>query len=236
MTIPALAGINGDVLLSTSPSTALGSSEACTDSGNHKNYFTATHQAWDETQTFTVQCSPDGSTSWATAAANTYDMYWPVGEIIFHATRTVGTNDHVRVSAGHYFTLTSLVGAHAWKASAKAATKDCTPFQATRSFATYTTTIKSASFSVDCYSQDARILNEMNTGVGSINISGGIVVCKLFWDKTNGKSWWFYAIPNGIDTTVAASDINKQTVKMQVDGPLYEILSNTLSVTNVKRL
>jgi hypothetical protein len=231
--LSAYAGISGDVLFSTSPSTALGSPEAATDTGNHINYFAATHQAWDETQTLTVQCSPDGSTGWATVTD--YEFYWPVGEIVFNTARVVGTNNHVHISAGHYFALTSLSGAHAWKSSAKAATKDVTPFQASGNFAQYAATIKSLTFSVDCFSQDARILNEMITGDGATNISGGIVVCQLYWDKAGGKRWQFYAIPTGVDTTVASNDIDKQSIKMTADGPVYEVLSDTFSTTTVKR-
>lgn len=230
----AFAGVNGDVWISTSPSTALGSPEACTDSGDHTKYFTSTHQAWDDTQTFTVQCSPDGSTAWS--AVTDYEMFWPVGEIVFDTARVVGTNDHVRIDAGHYFTLTALSGAHAWKSSAKAATKDVTPFQAPGAWAIYAPTINSATFSVDCFSQDARILNEMVTGVGSINISGGIVVCRLYFNATTGDRWQFYAIPNGVSTTVAANDVDKQAVQFQVSGPLYHISSNTLNPTTVKQL
>lgn len=235
----AIAGINGDVWLSTSPPTALGSPESCTDTGDHIHYFsTSAHQAWDQTQTFTVQCSPNGSTGWATVTD--YVMYWPVGEIVFNTARGVGTNNFVRISAGSYFTLTALDGAHAWKASAKATVKDCTPFQASGNFATYTTTIKSMTFSVEVFNQDARILNEMLTniggGLGSINISGGVIVCQLWWDETNGKRYQFYGLPTGVDTNVAASDIDKQTVNMVADGPVYEVLSNTFNTTNVVQM
>jgi hypothetical protein len=231
--VSALAGINGDVWLSTSPSTALGSPESATDSGDHIHYFTATHQAWDSTQTLTVQCSPDGSTGWA--AVTDYSFYWPVGEIVFNTARSVGTNDHVRVSAGHYFSLSALSGAHAWKMQAKAMTKDVTPFQSSGHWQQNLATIKSMTFSVDCFSQDARILNEMVTGDGSINISGGVIVCQLWWDEANGKRWQFFGLPTGVDTNVAANDVDKQTVSMTADGPLYEVLSNTFNTTNVKR-
>jgi hypothetical protein len=91
-------------------------------------------------------------------------------------------------------------------------------------------------FSVDCYSQDARILNELIVGVGKINTSGGIVVCQLWWNVAGGKRYQFFALPTGIDTTVAANDIDKQSVKMSADGPIYEVLSNTFSATNVKQM
>lgn len=228
----SVAGVNGDVELSTSPSTALGSPESCTDLGDHIHYIASVHQAWDPTQTFTVQ-DGDGTT-WNTVTD--YTVYWPLGMIIFNTARTVDTNDSVRISAGHYFTLSSLAGAHAWKASAKADTKDCTPFQASQGFATYTATTKSLTFSVDCFSQDARVLNEMVKGEDAINISGGIVMCRLYWDKTNGKRFQFYALPTGVNTQVMANDLDKQTVNFQATGPVYKVLSDTFSTTNVKRM
>lgn len=233
----AIAGVNGDVWLSTSPPTALGSPESCTDSGDHIHYFsTSAHQAWDQTQTFTVQCSPNGSSGWSTVTD--YTMYWPVGEIVFNTARVPGTNNFVRISAGSYFTLTALSGSHTWKASAKAQVKDCTPFQASGGFATYTTTFKSMTFTVDMFSQDARILNEMisSGATGNINISNGVIVCALYWDEANGKRFQFYALPTGLTTNVAVSDVDKQQVQMSATGPIYEILSNTFNTTNVVQM
>lgn len=234
MTISAIAGINGDVWFSISPPTALGSPESCTDTGDHIHYFTATHQAWDQTQTFTVQCSPNGSSGWATVTD--YVFYWPVGEVVFNTARGVGTNNFVRISAGSYFTLSALSGAHMWKMSAKAMTKDVTPFQASGKWQQNLTTIKSMTFSVDMFNQDARMLNEMiKSGGSKINISGGIVVCQLWWDETNGKRWQFYALPTQVDTTVVANDVDKQTYQMTNDGPLYLVTSNTFNTTTVKQ-
>lgn len=227
----AYAGISGDVWLSTSPSTALGSPETANDSGDHTTYYMATHQAWDWSQTLTVQCSPNGSTGWATVTD--YVFWWPVGAIVFNSARVPGTNNFVRVSVGSYFTLSQLVNAHMWKASGKANTKDCTPFQAAGSFATYTSTFKSMTFSVDVFSQDARILNEMIVGAGQINTSGGIIVVSLYWDKPNGKRWQFYALPTSVVTTVAANDIDKQTLQMSSDGAVYIAYSNSFSTTNL---
>ena len=228
----ALSGISGDVWFSTSPPTALGSPESCTDTGNHINYFTATHQAWDQTQTFTVQCSPNGSTGWATVTD--YTMYWPAGEIVFNSARVPGTNAAVRISAGSYFTLTALSGAHAWKNHVKVMTKDVTPFQASGKWQQNLTISKSLTFSVDMFSQDSRILNEMiKSGGSKINISGGVIVVQLWWDEANGKRWCFYGLPQQEDTTVASNDVDKQTVTMTATGPVYIITSNTFSTTTV---
>jgi hypothetical protein len=227
ITISALAGINGDVWVSTSPPTALGSPETFNDSGDHIHYFASTHQAWDPTQTLVVQNSPNGSTGWTTVTD--YAFYWPVGEIVFNTARTPGTNNFTRVFTGSYFGLAALSGAHAWKSSGKANTKDVTPFQATGSWAVNATTYKSYTFSVDCFRQDGQILTEM----GTTNVSGGIILCQLWWDETNGRRYQFYALPTGINQTVAANDIDKQSINMTATGPVYLVTSNTFSITTV---
>ncbi len=232
----AYAGINGDVWLSTSPSTALGSPETANDSGDHIHYFTATHQAWDPTQTLVVQNSPNGTTGWTTVTDYVY--YWPVGEVVFNTARVPGTNNFTRISAGSYFTLSALSGAHAWKASFKGMTKDVTPFQASGSWAVNLATIKNLTFSVDMFNQDARILNEMISpgATGAINISGGIILCQLWFNEAGGQRWQFYGLPTGITETVMSNDVDKQSVTFIASGPAYLITSNTFSTTTVTQL
>ncbi len=205
--------------------------EGCTDTGDHIHYFTNTHQAWDQSQGITVQCSPNGTSGWATVSD--YVFYWPVGEIVFNSARVVSTNNFVRILQGNYFTLSALDGAHMWKMSAKGQTKDVTTFQASGAWALNLGTIKSMTFSVDCFRYDARILNEMITGMGATNISGGIIMCQLWFDEANGKRWQFYALPTGISNTTVSNDVDKQSVNFQATGPVYVITSNTFSTTAV---
>lgn len=230
----ALAGVNGDVWLSTSPPTALGSSETANDSGDHIHYFAATHQAWDPTAGVTVQCSPNGSTGWATVTD--YVFYWAAGEVVFNTARSVGTNNFVRISQGSWFTLSALSGAHSWKASFKGQTKDVTPFQASGGWAQYLGTLKNVTWSVECFAADARILNEMITGVGATNISNGLIMCQLWWDETNGKRYQFYALPTGETFTVAANDVDKEIVNFSATGPVYAITSNSFSTSTVTQM
>lgn len=203
--------------------------ESATDTGDHIHYFTATHQAWDQSQGITIQNSPNGTSGWTTVTD--YVFYWPVGEIVFN---TVRTNTFTRILQGNYFSLSALDGAHAWKMSVKGQTKDVTPFQASGAWAQYLATIKSMTFSVDCFRYDARILNEMITsGMGLINISGGIIMCQLWFNETGGQRWQFYAFPTGITDTIAANDVDKQSVNFQATGPVYLVTSNTFSTTTV---
>lgn len=233
----ALAGINGDVWTSTSPPTALGSPESCTDTGDHIHYFSSVHQAWDPTQTLVVQNSANGTTGWATVTD--YVFYPAVGEIVFN---TVRSNTFTRISTGSYYAtgsnLTALDGAHAWKASYKGMTKDVTPFQAAGGWAVNLGITKSMTFSVDCYRQDARILNEMiTTGGGTvINISGGIIFVQLWFNEAGGGRWQFYALPTGITQNVVAQDVDKQSVNFIATGGLNYITSNTFSTTTVVQM
>jgi hypothetical protein len=208
--------------------------ETCTDSGDHINYFTAVHQAWDQTQTFIIQYSPNGTSGWTTDVSADYTVYWPVGQIVFATARTPGTNNFIRIISGSYFALSALDGAHMWSMSMKGNVKDVTPFQASGSWTVNAATLKTATWNVDCYRQDARILNEMITsGVGKINISGGIIMCQLWFNEASGDRFQFYALPTGIVQTVAAQDIDTQQVTFQSTGLVYVCTSNTFSTTTV---
>lgn len=75
----------------------------------------------------------------------------------------------------------------------------------------------------------------ITSGISKINVSGGIIVCQLWWDEANGKRWQFYGLPQQIDTTAVVNDVDKQAVTMTSDGPVYLITSNTFSATSVIR-
>lgn len=214
--------------------------EGLTDSGDHIHYFTNVHQAWDQTANFVVQYSPNGTTGWTTDTSGDYTFYWPVGELVFATARTPGTNNFIRILDGHYFSLSALDGAHMWKMQIKQAVKDVTPFQASGNWTQNLSTIKSLTFSVDCFRQDARILNEMITTTGvnqtQINFSGGIIVCQLWFYETGGDRWQFYAYPTGISETIAATDVDKQSVNFSATGPVYYVSSNTFSTSTVTQM
>lgn len=187
------------------------------------------HQAWDPSQTLTVQTSANGTSGWTTDSSGDYTFNWPVGEIVFTSARTVGTNNYVRVSVGNVFTISALDGPHRWRMQIKGQTKDVTPFQATGSWAVNLATTKTMTFSVDCYRQDGRILTEM----GTTNISGGIILCQLWFFESGGQRWQFYAFPTGIAQNIAAMDVDQQAINFQSTGPVYMITSSNFSTTNV---
>ena len=223
MTLSPIAGINGDVWLSTSPPTALGSPESCTDFGDHTHYYASAHAAWDPTKTLTVQKSTDSGSTWNTVT--NYVFWYPLGIITFASAN--GSGDLIRISAGSYFVLSALAGAHSWKATGKADTKETTGFQATGGWATYIATVKSLTATISCYSVDARVLNEM--AGGGLNTSNGIVLCQLWANETTGLRWQFYALPTQTAATVDVTDVEKQDVSFQNVGPVFLLTSNTYS-------
>lgn len=227
MTLNPIAGINGDVWLSTSPPTALGSPESCTDFGDHIHYNASAHAAWDPTKTLTVQKSTDSGVTWNTVT--NYVFWYPLGVIVFNTAN--GSTDLIRISAGSYFSLSALAGAHAWKAPGKVATKETTGFQATGGWATYIATVKSLTATISCYSVDTRVLNEM--AGGGLNTSNGIVLCQLWANEAIGFRWQFYALPTKTDATVQVSDVEKQDVDFQSTGPIYLLTSNSYSTATI---
>lgn len=222
-----IAGINGDVWLSTSPPTALGSPESCTDFGDHTHYYASVHAAWDPTKVLTVQKSTDSGVTWNTVT--NYAFWYPLGVIDFNTANNPG--DLIQISAGSYFTLSSLAGAHTWKSQGKVDTKDVTPFQATGNWAVFLATVKSLTATISCFSVDARVLDEM--AGGGLNTSNGIVLCALWANETTGFRWQFYALPTKTDATVMVSDVEKQDVGFQSVGPVYLLTSNSYSTATI---
>ena len=223
MTLAPISGLNGDMWVSTSPPTALGSPESCTDYGDHTHYYASVHAAWDPTKTLTVQKSTNSGVSWSTIT--NYTFWYPLGVITFASAN--GAGDLIRISAGSYFSLSALPGAHAWKITGKQDTKEVTPFQAAGGWSVFLSTVKSLTATVSCFSVDTQILNEM--AGGSLNTSNGIVLCQLWANEATGFRWQFYALPTKIDATVMVTDVEKQDVDFQNVGPVFLLTSNTYS-------
>lgn len=229
MTLNPIAGINGDVWLSTSPPTALGSPESCTDFGDHTHYNAATHAAWDPTKTLTIQKSTDSGSTWNTVT--NYTFWYPLGVVVFNSAN--GSTDLIRISVGSYFTLSTLAGAHSWKIQGKVDVKDVTGFQATGGWAVFLATVKSLTATISCYSVDTRVLNEIASGSGGLNTSNGIVLCQLWANESTGLRWQFYALPSKTDANVMVSDVEKQDVDFQSTGPVYLLTSNSYSTATI---
>src|SRR5258706_3854008 len=129
-----LKGIDSDVWLAANPSlAAVNEAVNNTDSGAWVQYKAAVHWAWDKRQALVVQCSPNGSTGWATVTD--YVFQYAGGVIVFNTARVAATNNFVRISSGYYFNLTQLDDASKWSLALKAATGDTTAFQATGGWA-----------------------------------------------------------------------------------------------------
>lgn len=195
MTYPLAAVVGGDVW-ATGDAVALASPESCTDSGDHTTYQAATHMFWDWTATFTVQNSPDGSTSWTTVTD--YTFQWATGKLIFN---TVRTNTFTRISAGSYFTSTQLDATYSYQVTVKIALKDTTSFQASGGWQQNTSTIKMASVKIQTYRNDNRLFSELGKYIG----------LQLYLDKPNNIRWQFFATPTDLPTDAQTTGIETMT-------------------------
>jgi hypothetical protein len=106
-----LAGVQGDILVTSPPSVALGGPVAYTDSGDHTNYTIndATKRYLDPNVAVTVQTSPDGVT-WSTVT--NYTIQYVGGKIIFNTANASGTQ--VRLNAGNYYPYASVGNTTDW--------------------------------------------------------------------------------------------------------------------------
>ncbi len=207
-----LPGVGSDVWVTATPSLTA-TNESCTDSGDHITYTAATHIFWDWASTFTVQCSPNGSSSWATVTD--YTMQWATGQIVFNTARVVSTNNFVRISAGNYFTATQLDASHVWTLTTKGNTKDTTSFQAAGAWQQNTGTIKSGSGKIDTYRNDDRLTKELNNLLG----------IQLFVDKTNNIRFQFFALNKGGDPKADVNSVETQSISFEVVRDVYLLLS-----------
>jgi hypothetical protein len=207
-----LEGVDCDVALSASPSIAT-TNEAMNDSGDHITYLASIHTHWDQTQPFTVQTSPNGSSGWTTVTD--YVMQWAIGKVVFNTARVPGTNAFVRISAGSYFNVTQVDETRGWSLSLKANTTNTTVFQSPGAWARNTATTKSGSGKLDTFRTDDRIFKEI----------GNLAVMQLWIDKSANIRWEFYAWITGVDPKADATDMVEQAVGFDVEGPAYYLAS-----------
>lgn len=204
-----LNGIDSDVWQAALPSIALVSPESCTDSGDHTIYWANTHKAWDKNAALVVQCSPNGSSAWATVTD--YTFAYPLGRITFATARVVATNNYVRINTGSYFNVSQLDECHSWSLSQKANIVETTPFQATGGFKRKTLTTKEADGKIDSYRTD----NTMFLQLGSMTL------LRLYIDKSANIALSSYAWVTGIDPKSDAVGVNEQSFSFECEGEVF---------------
>lgn len=196
-----LSGVGGDLWVTATPSIGT-TNESCTDSGDHITYSAATHVFWDFNSTFTVQNSPNGSSSWVTITD--YTVQWAAGRIVFNTARTPGVNNFTRISVGSYFASTQADASFAWDIALKGLTKDTTSFQSTGSWVTVTPTLRGAVVKLSTYRNDDRYTKELNNMLG----------VTLYVDKTNNIRWQLYAINDNTSPSSDVNNVQKQTISL----------------------
>lgn len=125
--MPAIAGYNGAVLITSPPSVNLAANIALQDSGDHTTFFmsvaNAAYRYWDNASPITFQTSPDGSTSWGTVVPAS--IQYPGGKVTFPAAVT-GATPSARISVGKYFVYTLLANVTEWDADIENIMEDAT--------------------------------------------------------------------------------------------------------------
>lgn len=113
--MPALAGYNGAILLTSTPSVALASNFALQDSGDHTTFVVSTantaYRYWDRSSSFTFQTSGDGSTGWTTVTPAS--VRYVNGQVTF-ASAVSGASPSARITAGNYFPYAVLAQVSEW--------------------------------------------------------------------------------------------------------------------------
>ena len=206
-----LAGVGADIYLSATPSIALGGAEVVdnVDSGVWIRYRAHTHHYWDKTATFTVQCSPNGATGWATVTD--YTVEWPGGYIVFNTARTGGVNNFVQILAGSYFNVTQVAYANKWELSQKAEQTDTTVFGSTQAFHTRTPTLKSGTVKFSTFDAEATYQTLLN------NLA--VVVC--YTSVATNLRWESYAYMTQDSFNAVVTSVGTHDVSFDVEGNIY---------------
>jgi hypothetical protein len=113
----AVAGVFGDILITSPPSVALAANYVLTDAGDHKTFNnpTPSQRYWDDTFVPVVQTSPDGTT-WTTVTVG-FTIRYLTGQIVF-AVAVTGATPGVRISSGgKYFPYASIGNTTDWTAN-----------------------------------------------------------------------------------------------------------------------
>jgi hypothetical protein len=205
-----LVGVLGDVWMAANPSIAATNETATNiDAGAWIQYQASVHIMWDPRVPVVVQCSPNGSSSWATVTD--YQFQPAGGVIIFNTARVAATNNFVRISSGNYFNLTQLDDAHTWSLALKAAVADTTSFQATGNWQRNLATTKGGSGKIETYRSDGRIFLEI----------GSIVALQLYADKANNKRWDVIGTVTGLDPKNDIKGVSEQAMSFDITGGAY---------------
>lgn len=122
----AVAGVFGDILITSPPSVSLPANYVLTDAGDHKTFNnpTGSQRYWDDTAVPTVQTSPDGTT-WTTVTSG-FTIRYVNGQILFTNAIT-GATPSVRISTGgKYFPYASIGNTTDWTANPAVKAVDAT--------------------------------------------------------------------------------------------------------------
>ncbi len=205
-----LQGLDADVWVTGTPSIALGAPESCTnvDGGTFLRYRAATHFYWDKYATLVVQCSPNGSTGWATVTDYTFE--YPGGYVQFATARTAGVNNFVRINAGNYFTVAQLASCHSWELSMKANVIDTTIFQQ-NAWGSSQAALKKASGKIESFLSDGTLDAQL----------AGLLVFVLYLQKTTNLRMEMYGWLTDVMPKSSMAGVVEKSISFEADGTVY---------------
>ncbi len=156
----------------------------------------------------TVQCSPNGSTGWATATDYTFD--WIGGIVTFNTARVSGTNNFVRIQAGFYFNVSQVAQCGSWELDMKTNVVTTDVFQGS-GWGSSQASMKSATGKVGSFIPDSTLATQL----------ANLLVFILYTTKTVGSRFECYGFLTGVAPKSSMAGVVEQEVGFVVDGQVY---------------
>lgn len=187
--------------------------EACTDSGDHKNYYitSATKRYIDPDTTVVVEKQTDGEGEFATVSSG-YTIQYLGGYVVFDEAN--GADDVIQVT-GKYLPTTQLVGAFNWSLSVEVDMHEVTDF-ADSGHKNYIAGNKGWTGECEMY-----WIADTETGVASNELSsdlGDRLVCVFYVDDTNDYRYEGFGRITNINPSASVGDIISQSISIQGTG------------------
>lgn len=210
-----IPGFKASVYVTATPSVSF-TNLSLVDSGTHTVYSVGAGNSakwyWDETQSFTVQTSPDGS-SWSTASPSTYTIQYVGGIITFQSAITGGTPS-CRVSAGYYMPYSVVARAKSVEINNMIDILDTTDFSS-GGWKTKIAALAGSEYKLDQWWIDTFYASML----------GNRMVVSAYSGRNANQRFEGYAFIKDDSFKTAVSGVNEESITFESDGPVYAILS-----------
>jgi len=211
----ALAGYKASVYVTSTPSLTF-TNLALVDGGAHTVFSVGAGNSakwyWDETQPFTVQTAPDGST-WTTANPSTYTIQYVGGIITFNSAVTGGTPS-ARVSAGYYMPYSVVARAKSIEISNMLDILDATDFSS-GGWKTKIAALAGSEYKLEQWWIDTFYASML----------GNRMVVSAYTGANANQRFEGYAFIKDDSFKTAVNSLNEESISFESDGPVYCIQS-----------